>query len=181
MRQATGYALFDTAVGVCAGAWGSQGIVGLRLPDRDADDTRARLKHRWPQAEEGAPPPAVQRAIDDIVRLMHGERPDLMDVPLDMHDIPEFNRRVYDIARRIAPGRTLTYVHIAEALGDLSLSRAVGQALGRNPFPIVVPCHRVLAAHAGSGGFSAPGGVATKLKLLTIERAQLSDQPDLFA
>ena len=180
MRQATGYALFDTAIGVCAVAWGAQGVVGLRLPDRDAADTRARLERRWPQAVESAPPPAVQRAIDDIVRLMQGERPDLLDVPLDMHDIPELHRRVYDVARRIAPGRTLTYGQIAEALGDLSLSRAVGQALGANPFPIVVPCHRVLAAGGRSGGFSAPGGVDTKLKLLTIERAQLSDQPDLF-
>jgi methylated-DNA-[protein]-cysteine S-methyltransferase len=176
----TGYALFDTAIGSCAIAWGPQGIVGLRLPDENGDTTRRRLRRRFADAQELAPPPAVQHAIDDIVALLRGEPRDLLDVALDMHEVPEFQRRVYELARRIAPGRTLTYGEVAEQLGEPGAARAVGQALGRNPFPIVVPCHRVLAAHGQAGGFSAPGGLHTKLKLLTIEKARLGAEPGLF-
>ena len=126
--------------------------------------------------------------------LLAGEKRDLTSVALDMADVPDFNRKVYDIARAIAPGETLTYGEIAIKLGDRLLAQDVGQALGRNPFPIIVPCHRVLAAGRKAGGFSAPGGVNTKLKMLTIEGAEVvqpkparpqkpapkADQPGLF-
>lgn len=178
--DAPGFALFDTEVGRCAVVWGGGGIVGLRLPDSDEAALRERLAQRWPQAREAVPPRAVQQAIDAIVALLHGEPRDLLDVTLDMSRVADFERRVYDIARRIAPGRVRTYGDIAAQLGDPALARAVGQALGRNPFPIVVPCHRVLAAGGKAGGFSAPGGLNTKLRLLTLERARLSAEPGLF-
>jgi methylated-DNA-[protein]-cysteine S-methyltransferase len=123
----------------------------------------------------------VRRAIDGIVALLRGEASDLSSVALDMERVPPFHRRVYDIARTIPPGATLSYGEIAARLGDPSVARAVGQALGQNPFAIVVPCHRVLAAGRRSGGFSAPGGVRTKLLLLEIEGARASGIPTLFA
>jgi methylated-DNA-[protein]-cysteine S-methyltransferase len=104
---------------------------------------------------------------------MHGERVDLTFIQLDMDSLPQFHQRVYEIARSIPPGATLTYGEIATRLGDPGSARAVGQALGRNPIPVIVPCHRVMAAGGKTGGFSAPGGAATKLNLLAIEGAQL--------
>jgi methylated-DNA-[protein]-cysteine S-methyltransferase len=120
----------------------------------------------------------VARAIDEIVALLEGEPRDLTGVMLDMEHLPEFNRRVYAVARTVAPGETITYGEIAERIGERGAAQAVGQALGRNPFPIVVPCHRVLAAGGGMGGFSARGGVATKRRMLAIEGA---GTPTLFA
>ena len=174
------FALFETTIGACGIAWGERGVVGVWLPERDAEATRVRLLRRHPSAAEIAPPRAIRRAIEAITALLAGEPRDLADIVLDLDGIPELERRVYAVARTIAPGATLTYGEVAERLGDVGLARAVGAALGRNPFPIVVPCHRVLAKAGGAGGFSAPGGVATKLRLLTIERARTSAAPDLF-
>jgi len=174
------YALFETAVGSCGIAWSARGIVAVQLPELHAQQTRARLLARWPQAREASPPPDVARAIEAIVALLRGEASDLSPITLDLDRIDPFERRVYDIARTIAPGATLTYGEIAARLGDRSLARDVGQALGRNPFPLIVPCHRVLAAGGKVGGFSANGGIATKLRLLSIEGARTSDTPTLF-
>jgi methylated-DNA-[protein]-cysteine S-methyltransferase len=137
------------------------------------------LLRRFPGAQEALPPVDVQHAIDGIVALLHGEQRDLNDVSIDAEDLPAFHRKVYDITRAIPPGATLTYGEIAERLGDKLLARDVGQALGQNPIPLIVPCHRVLAASGKTGGFSAPGGVASKLRLLTIEGAQ-PNGPTLF-
>lgn len=115
----------------------------------------------------------IQRVIDAVVALLRGERTDLAFVPLDLNGLPEFHQRVYEVARTIPAGATMTYGEVATRLGDSGCARAVGQALGRNPIPVIVPCHRVLAAGGRSGGFSAPGGRATKLNLLAIEGAQL--------
>ena len=173
-------AVFDTAIGACGIAWGEHGITGVWLPEANEEALRARMRRRLPGSREAVPPSAVQRAIDDIGALLRCEPRDLLDVPLDMAHVPAFHRRVYEIARHIAPGATLSYGEVAQRLGEPGAARAVGQALGRNPFPIVVPCHRVLAAHAQAGGFSAPGGIATKLTLLTIERARFGGEPGLF-
>jgi len=144
------------------------------LPEQTEHQTRARVARRFSQAVESTPPPFIAHAIDGIVALLEGESRDLSDVPLDFDDsVPEFHRRVYDVARTIGPGRTLSYGEIAARVGEPDAARAVGQALGRNPIPIIVPCHRVLAANGGTGGFSAPGGTATKLRLLAIEGARL--------
>jgi methylated-DNA-[protein]-cysteine S-methyltransferase len=163
-----GFALFETAIGACGIAWSDGGIVSVQLPERDDSATRARLARQCAGAREADPPPDVRRAIDAVVSLLNGEPTDLSFVTLDMEGVPDFHRRVYEVARTIPPGGTRSYGDIASRLGDPGSARAVGQALGRNPFVIVVPCHRVLA-----GGFSANGGTATKLTLLAIEGAQL--------
>jgi methylated-DNA-[protein]-cysteine S-methyltransferase len=156
----SGYTEFETAIGRCGIAWGQRGIVGVRLPGGGAA----------PKVS-GSPPRAVREAIEGINRLLGGESVDLSWVELDFEHVPELRRRVYDVARTIQPGSTLTYGEIARRLGDPHLSREVGQALARNPFPIVVPCHRVVASNGKLGGFSAPGGSKTKMRMLAIEGA----------
>jgi methylated-DNA-[protein]-cysteine S-methyltransferase len=174
------FALFDTPIGICGIEWGPRGINGLQLPMGSDEKTRARIRQRHGDIAEAAPTEEVQRAIDRIVKLLAGERDDLRDIALDLNGVPDFNRGVYDIARSIPPGQTMTYGDIAKRLGGVELSRDVGQALGRNPCPIVVPCHRVLAAGQKPGGFSARGGVDTKLKMLAIEGAAVNHTPGLF-
>ena len=178
--NAQGFALFETSLGHCAIAWGALGIVGVQLPEADEGRTRARMQRRFAGAKEQPPTPEAQQAIDGIVALLAGQAIDLSAVPLDMSATPAFHRRVYEIARGIASGSTLTYGQVAARLGDPGLAREVGQALGRNPFAIVVPCHRVLAADGRLGGFSAGGGPATKRRLLLIEGARSSVEPGLF-
>jgi methylated-DNA-[protein]-cysteine S-methyltransferase len=167
--HATGFALFDTAVGTCGIAWGDRGIAGTQLPEPDVGATRARLRQRFPNATETEPPPAIGATIDRIVALLRGERVDLATVAVDMAAIPDFEREVYIAAREIPAGATKTYGEIAKRIGLPERAREVGVALARNPFAIVVPCHRVVAANGKTGGFSAGGGVKTKLKLLSIE------------
>jgi methylated-DNA-[protein]-cysteine S-methyltransferase len=174
-----GFALFETAIGHCGIVWSERGVAGVQLPERDEQATRNRLLRRFAGAREAVPPDVARRAIDDIVALLGGEPRDLNHVVIDTEGVSDFNRRVYTIARTIPPGATKSYGEIAERLGDRNLARDVGQALGQNPFPIIVPCHRVLAAGGKTGGFSAPGGIATKLRLLTIEGAQPGG-PTLF-
>jgi methylated-DNA-[protein]-cysteine S-methyltransferase len=174
------YTFFDTAIGRAAIAWDERGIVAVQLPGASEPRTRARIVRTFPDAREASPPAAVQGTIDGIVALLGGGAVDLTGAVLDTGRIPDFHRRVYAVARTIPPGRTLTYGEIAQRLGDPSAARAVGQALGANPFPIIVPCHRVLAANGKPGGFSAPGGTATKLRLLRIEGAEAAAQLGLF-
>jgi len=139
------------------------------------------MQRRFAQVVEGQPPAEVQAACDAIRALLEGEPRDLAEIVLDYEGVPEFHRRVYEIARRIAPGQTRSYGEIAAELGDKGLSRAVGQALGHNPFAPVVPCHRVLAAGGKPGGFSAHGGATAKLRMLMIEGARPpSDTAPLF-
>jgi methylated-DNA-[protein]-cysteine S-methyltransferase len=176
---ATGFTLFDTAIGRCGIAWGERGIAGVQLPESGEPATRARLVRRFPGAREAAPPGEARRALEGIAAVLRGEASELEAVLLDMEGVPPFDRQVYGIARTIRPGRTLSYGDVAARLGALRAARDVGQALGRNPFPIIVPCHRVVAAHGKVGGFSARGGVATKVRLLAIEGAQLSLSPRL--
>jgi methylated-DNA-[protein]-cysteine S-methyltransferase len=175
-----GFTLFDTAIGRCGIVWGRRGIVGVQLPETDEARTRAWIRRRFPSARETTPPPDVQAAIVGVIALLAGEPVDLSTVPLDMTDVPPFNRQVYEVARTIPPGSTLTYGQIAARLGDKSQARAVGQALGQNPFAIVVPCHRVVAAGGKTGGFSANGGVQTKLRMLALEGAPVNAMLPLF-
>jgi methylated-DNA-[protein]-cysteine S-methyltransferase len=174
-----GFTIFHTAVGSCGIVWSERGIVRVQSFESSDRAAGARLRRRHPEAREAVPPDAVQRVIDDIVGLLDGEPRDLNHATLDMAGCADFHRRVYAIARTIPAGATLTYGEIAERLGDRILARDVGEALSRNPWPIIVPCHRVLAAGGKAGGFSAPGGVATKLRLLSIEGAQPGG-PTLF-
>jgi methylated-DNA-[protein]-cysteine S-methyltransferase len=164
-----GFALFDTEIGRCGIVWGPRGIVGACLPEASDDAARARFRRRYPQAVETTPPAEIRQVCDAVVALTRGEPVEFTDVTLDMDGVPEFNRQVYDIALRIPPGATLTYGEIATRLGQPGAAQSVGQALGQNPFPPIVPCHRILMAGGRIGGFSAPGGIATKRKLLAIE------------
>lgn len=177
---APAFTLFDTPIGVCGLAWGEHGLVGALLPEATLQATRARAHRRFGGAEETRPNAGVQRVVARITALLHGVHDDLADVPLDMSGVPTFHRRVYTLARGIAAGQTRTYGELAAALGEPAAARAVGQALGANPFPIIVPCHRVLAAGLRLGGFSATGGTRTKLRLLEIEGAPLGGAPGLF-
>ncbi|MGY4829831.1 methylated-DNA--[protein]-cysteine S-methyltransferase [Sphaerotilaceae bacterium SBD11-9] len=176
----TACTLFDTAIGRCGIAWGEHGITAFQLPEPSDAATLRRMFRRGPAVPQGEPPPAVQDTIGRIVALLQGEPVDLRGVQIDYDGIAPFNRRVYEISREILAGQTRTYGDIAAELGDVSVSRAVGQALGANPFAVIVPCHRVLAAGGRPGGFSAGGGVSTKLRLLLIERAQIGAEPGLF-
>jgi len=177
----SGFTLFDTAIGPCAIAWGSKGIAGVNFPESSPDATRARMKQRFPALSERPPAPAAQDAIDRIVALLAGKPADLDPIALDMDGLPEFNRRVYAVTRAIPPGQTLTYGEIASRIGEPGAAQSVGQAEGANPFPIIVPCHRVLAAGGKVGGFSAPGGIATKRRILAIEADASGPDLPLFA
>jgi len=178
--NALGFTLFETAIGCCGLAWGDNGIVGVQLPEATRERTGARLARRYPGAAESSPPPDARRAMAAITSLLQGEATDLADIELAMDDLTPFQRRVYALARTIPPGATLTYGEIAARLGEPGSARAIGEAMGQNPFPIIVPCHRVLGAGGKAGGFSAPGGLATKARMLSIEGARIGDEPTLF-
>jgi methylated-DNA-[protein]-cysteine S-methyltransferase len=179
LDSALSFTLFDSPVGCCAIVWNERGVAGVRFLEGDGRATRDRIARRFPTAREATPPKEILRAIDGVVALLGGELIDLSGVEIDTTGMPDFNRQVYEIARTIPAGSTLTYGEIAERLGDRNLARDVGTALGQNPIPIIVPCHRVLAADGKLGGFSAPGGVSSKARLLTIEGAQPGG-PTLF-
>jgi len=177
---AQGIKLFDTAIGRCGIAWSERGVLAVQLPEPREADTRAKLLNRAPDAQAGTPPVDVERAIGAIVALLSGQASDLAAVTLDLERVSPFSQRVYQVARGIAPGETLSYGEVATRLGAPGSARAVGQALGRNPFPVIVPCHRVLAAGGKMGGFSAGGGVVTKLRLLSVEADQASGASTLL-
>jgi methylated-DNA-[protein]-cysteine S-methyltransferase len=179
MSDDLNFTLFQTAIGYCGIVWSPRGISGVEIAGKSEQAARDRLLRRRAGAREASPPPGVQRVIADIVALLNGEPKELRHVALDLDGVPDFNRRVYDVARTIGPGATLSYGEIAARLGERNQARDVAQALSQNPFPIIVPCHRVLAAGGKMGGFSAPGGVRTKLLMLSIEGAQYG-APILF-
>ncbi|UVS77397.1 Methylated-DNA--protein-cysteine methyltransferase [Actinokineospora sp. UTMC 2448] len=156
----TGHTLFDTAIGECGLAWGPRGITAVRLPGP--------MRFQPAPAE---PPPAVRAAITRVQALLSGVKDDLADIELDPTGVPEFNLRVYAVTRAIPPGEVLTYGAVAQRIGAPGSAQAVGRALGRNPYPIIVPCHRVMGADGRMVGFSAPGGTTTKLRMLAIEGA----------
>lgn len=183
MRSAF-FHLFGTPIGSCAIAWGPDGLLAVRLPATEGADLASRMRKAVPGAEPTEPVGETADAIAGIRALLSGQKRDLLDIRLDMAATGPFDRAVYAIARAIPPGRTLTYGEVArrlppDVLGEMqphTVPRAVGQSLGRNLWPIVVPCHRVMAAGGGTGGFSAPGGVDTKLVLLRIEGASVPAQ-----
>jgi methylated-DNA-[protein]-cysteine S-methyltransferase len=171
-----GFTLFGTPIGECAIAWGAHGIVGVQLPEGTPAKTKARLRARFPGAHQERPPAAVEQALAGIEGVLSGSRPRLDDVALDMEWVPPFHREVYTHARAIPPGETSTYGDVAARLGRPRAARAVGTALRRNPFPVIVPCHRVLASGGKMGGFSATGGVDTKRRMLELEGWRASAQ-----
>lgn len=170
---------FSTPVGRCAVVFGSSGIAGIQLPEKNDRALLQSLKVRFPDAVDGPPNTEARKAIAWIEQLLSGQPTTVNQVRLDFDGIGAFQRRVYEAARRIRPGETATYGQVAQLLGSPGSARAVGQALGKNPFAIIVPCHRVLAAGGRIGGFTAQGGVETKRRLLDLEAAQKTVQDDV--
>jgi methylated-DNA-[protein]-cysteine S-methyltransferase len=175
-------ALFDTAIGCCAIAWSAGGVIRFQLPEASPAATRARITRAraGEKLHEEPPTGAIAEAIAGIRAHLSGELDDLRWIAVDISGIPQFHRAVYAVTRAIDPGRTLSYGQVADRVGAPGAAQAVGQALGRNPIPLIIPCHRVLAADHALHGFSAPGGIDTKQRLLSIERTPGFGEPTLF-
>ncbi len=174
------YTIFDTAIGRCGIAWGDAGIIGVQLPEAREIETRKRLFQLYPDAREMRPPLNVEPAIEGIVALLRGEAGDFSDVTLDLGGIPAFNQRVYQITRTIPRGETRTYGEIAARLRASGAVHSVAQAIARNPFVIIVPCHRVLEAGSYADKISPHGGTISKRRLLSIEGAGSLTSKTLF-
>lgn len=173
-----GFTTFDTAIGGCAIAWRGERVTGFQLPETSVAATRKRIARGGLQAAD--PPEPIARAVTAVVAHVAGTLDDLRWIAVDVDRLPEFDRGVYRITRAIDPGDTMTYGEVAAELGARGAAQAVGQALGRNPIPMIIPCHRVLAAGQRLGGFSAYGGIVTKRELLAIEGADGFSDPTLF-
>jgi methylated-DNA-[protein]-cysteine S-methyltransferase len=167
--------VFDTAIGSCGVAWNTRGLVAVRLPEANGAATERRLAARSGSAGAAAPPPWVATVVADIGRYLAGEGVDFSAVTVDLSSLDPYRRRLYETMRALPWGHTTTYGELARQLGssDWEGARDVGEAMGRNPLPVVIPCHRVLAAGGRLGGFSAHGGAATKAKLLALEGVHL--------
>jgi methylated-DNA-[protein]-cysteine S-methyltransferase len=175
-----GYTVFDTTIGRCGIAWGDLGILGVQLPEAREIETRRRLFQLFPDARELRPPAEIQNAIDGIAALLRGKATDFSEVRLDMTSIRPFDGRVYDFTRTIPRGETLTYSEVASRLRASGATHSVAQALSRNPFMIIVPCHRVLEAGGYADKISPNGGSISKRRLLSIEGAGSSRSKTLF-
>lgn len=170
MTGRTYFQIFNTDGGPCGIAWTQAGVVRFQLPGDDAATTRRLLLRHLPEAEPADPPPAIAQAIDGVKRYFAGETADFSDVPLDLDGQSDFFRAIYDAARRVPWGETTTYGTLARTLGaGPEMAREVGQAMAKNPVALIIPCHRVLAAGGKVGGFSAPGGSSSKVKMLALE------------
>jgi methylated-DNA-[protein]-cysteine S-methyltransferase len=170
MTEQQHYQVFETAAGFCAIAWNGTGITRFQLPTRSAEATERNLRRRAPAAAAGTPPPRVAAVIAAAQRYFAGEQVDFSDIALDLDGQDKFFRRIYAALRGIGWGRTTTYGTLAKQLGaGPQGAQDVGQAMAQNPVPLIIPCHRVLAAGGKVGGFSAPGGSATKLRMLELE------------
>jgi methylated-DNA-[protein]-cysteine S-methyltransferase len=174
------YSIFDTGIGRCGIAWSDGGIIGVQLPEAREIDTRRRLFQLYPEARETRAPVDVEIAIESIAELLRGGSADLSDVTLDMTGIPAFNQRVYAFARSIPRGETRTYGEVASHLRASGAVYSVAQAIGRNPFMIIVPCHRVLEAGHYADKISPNGGAISKRRLLSIEGAHPTASKTLF-
>ncbi len=168
-------ATVQTSFGPLGIAWTDKGLRRIQLPSGTVAETLRLLRGEL-AGTPARPPAKLARAIEKLVAHLGGAPQRLEDVPLDMDGLPEFQRRVYQAARSVPAGRTVTYGELAERTGSPGAARAVGQALAKNPFPLVVPCHRIVAAN-GAGGFSAPGGLGTKARLLALEGVALRRPP----
>src|SRR5262245_26797680 len=169
-----GYAVFDTAIGRCGIVWSDTGILGVQLPEAREIDTRRRLFRPFPDARELRPPANAELAIEAIAAVLRGQANDFSDVALDISGIPAFNQRVYAFTRSIPRGETRSYHEVAAALRASGAVHSVAQALAKNPFMIIVPCHRVLEAGNTADKISQHGGVISKRRLLGIEGTRLS-------
>ena len=175
-----GYTVFDTAIGRCGIAWGDSGVLGVQLPEAREIEPRRRLLRLYSEARELRPPLNVEFAIEGIVALLRGQPSDLSDVTLDMSGIHAFNARVYAFTRTIPRGETRTYGEVASSLKASGAAHSVAQAISKNPFMIIVPCHRVLEAGSYADKISPNGGAISKRRLLSIEGAGSPSSKTLF-
>lgn len=179
--NAEAYALFDTALGVCGVAWSDRGLTRLQLPERDPQATEARLAAWDAGATRSDPTPEAATAIALLQRYFAGERIEFNDLALDLGAISPFYGTVYAATRRLGWGQTTSYGDLAGHVGSPGAARAIGQAMSRNPVPIIVPCHRVLASGSRPGGFSSFGGTLTKGRLLAMEGVTIATSAPLLA
>ena len=176
--SAPGYALVPTAFGAFGVAWTDAGIFRTWMHSRTIEATRAQVLRAFPGTPEVPPPSSVATAMTDVAALLDGEPRDLRSAPLDFRGVDAFDRRVYEVVRTIEAGSTLTYGDVARIMGEEPMAaREVGRALARNRFAPIVPCHRVVAAGQQLGGYTAPGGVETKRRLLELEGAAIVAPP----
>jgi len=175
-----GYTVFDTGIGRCGIAWSDGGVIGVQLPEAREIETRRRLFQLYPEARETRPPLAIEISIDGIVALLRGKASDLAEITLDFTGIPAFNRRVYEFARTIPRGETRTYGEVAVSLRASGAAHSVAQAISKNPFMLIVPCHRVLEAGSYADKISPNGGAISKRRLLSIEGALSMGSKTLF-
>lgn len=177
--RAQGFALFETPLGVVGIAWSEAGICRFQLPESSVEATRARMIRRA-GAIEAEMPPHVLGVVGRVRAAMSGVRTDLSDVAVDLEGVGPFNVKIYELLRQVGWGETVTYGELAARAGDKQAAQAVGQAMGSNPVPVIIPCHRVLAANAKPGGFSAPGGITTKQRLLELEGVGMTSKTPLL-
>lgn len=173
----TAYTMVDTAIGTIGIAWNERGICRIALPERDRARMEARFATRLDGAQPAAPPPAIAAAIELVQRYAQGEPVDFTAIKVDLGDADDFRQAIYAAARKLGFGTAVTYGALADAAGHPGKARETGEALGRNPVPLIVPCHRIHAAGGKIGGFSAPGGSLTKEKLLALEGVHLGPPP----
>jgi methylated-DNA-[protein]-cysteine S-methyltransferase len=174
------YCLFETAIGPCGVAWSERGLTRLQLPESDRSATEKRLRANSPSAGAEDPPPRIKQVISEVQRYLAGRKVDFSAIAVDLTDASPFHRKIYEAARSVGWGHTASYGDLARQVGSPTAARAVGQALGRNPIPIVIPCHRVLASGHRIGGFSAFGGTSAKERLLALEGVSVGgDAPRL--
>jgi methylated-DNA-[protein]-cysteine S-methyltransferase len=178
MTDAQQFAVFETEAGFCAIAWTAGGIARFQLPDSTAAAAERGMLRKSPAARPGTPPADVATVIAAAQRYFAGEAVDFSEIALDLDDQDEFFRRIYGALRQVGYGKTTTYGTLAKELGaGPEVARDVGQAMAKNPIPLIIPCHRVLAAGNKVGGFSAPGGADSKVKMLALEGIDLSPPP----
>ncbi len=184
LHMTRAFAVFETAIGACGIAWSVPGpgpdlpvVVGFQLPEANRQRTEARIARRAGSPYPIEPPPTIAALITRVQRHLKGAVQDFRDVPVDLSDLAPFARQVYEAIRQIPPSRTVTYGELAATLHQPTAAQAVGRALGRNPIPLIIPCHRVLAARGRTGGFSAHGGSTAKVRLLAIEGAGTGGLP----
>jgi len=175
------YHLFETAIGTCGIAWSDAGICRFQLPERDAAATERRMLKWALSAEQASPDAAISPAVEALQRYMAGDHVEMADIAVDISGVPAFQRRIYDALRQVGWGRTVSYGELAERIGSPGGARAVGQAMGSNPVPVIIPCHRVLASKGKIGGFSAYGGAVTKERLLGLEGVSVAGGAPLLA
>lgn len=172
------YAVFDTPAGFCAIAWSEAGIARFQLPDKSPEAAERHLLRRLPAAQPGTPPASIATVIAAVQRYFAGEKIDFTEVPVDLGGQDDLFQRIYAATRRVDWGKTTTYGTLAKELGaGPEVARDVGQAMAKNPVPLIIPCHRVLAAGGKVGGFSAPGGSNAKLRMLALEGNDLTPPP----